>query len=166
MVRTYQQYQNNKQTGFTMVELVVVLVIIGILSSVGLSRFSSTNSFHERGFTDESLTAIRYAHRLATSSGCHVQVSLDNNNLQISRWSSCKPADHSLATSLLRHPKNTGDFSNPVPGGTVLTNTNFYFDGTGKPFDTSSESALTTVTNISIGSHLIKLEPETGFSHQ
>jgi len=166
MARIFQQCQNNKQIGFTMVELVVVLVIVGILSSVGLSRFTSTNSFHERGFTDESLTAIRYAHRLATTSGCHVQVSLDNNNLQISRWSSCKPADHNLVTSLLRHPKNTGDFSNPVPAGTLLTNLNFYFDGTGKPFDTSSELALTTVTNISIGSHLIKLEPETGFSHQ
>ncbi len=149
-----------------MVELVVVLVIIGILSSVGLSRFSSTNSFHERGFTDETLTAIRYAHRLATTSGCHVRVTLDNNNLQISRWASCKPANHSAVTSLLRHPKNTGDFSNLVPSGTVLTNTNFYFDGSGKPFDTASESALNAVTNITIGSHLIKLEPETGFSHQ
>ncbi len=149
-----------------MVELVVVLVILGILSSVGLSRFSSTSSFQERGFADETLTAIRYAQRLATSSGCHVQVKLNSTNLQISRWSSCKPANHSATTSLLRHPKNTGDFSNPTPGGITISNADFYFNGSGKPFDTASESAFSITSNISIGSHVIKLEPETGFTYQ
>jgi len=149
-----------------MVELVVVLVVIGILSSVGLSRFSSTNSFHERGFTDETLTAIRYAQRLATTSGCHVQVLLNSSYLQIRRWPSCKPANHSVATSLLRHPKNTGGFSNSAPAGITISSLNFYFDGTGKPFDTVSELPFTTTTSITIGSRTIKLEPETGFTYQ
>ena len=166
MARTIPKCLINKQTGFTMVELVVVLVIIGILSSVGLSRFSSINSFYERGFTDETLTAIRYAQRLATTSGCHVRVSLNSNNLQISRWPSCKPTNHTVGTILLRNPKNTGTFSNPVPTGTPISNIDFYFDGSGKPFGSISESPLTSTTNITIGSRTIKLEPETGFAFQ
>lgn len=154
-----------KQKGFTFIELIIVLTILGLLSSVGLSKFSSTSSFKERGFTDETLTSLRYAHKLATTSGCHVSVVLNNTNLKLSRWPACKPADHSVATSLIRNPNNSGGFSKATPAGISVSSIDLYFDGTGKPFTTSSESALSSVTNISIGSRTIKLEPETGFTH-
>jgi prepilin-type N-terminal cleavage/methylation domain-containing protein len=153
------------QKGFTFIELIIVLTILGLLSSVGLSKFSSTSSFKERGFTDGTLTSFRYAHKLANTSGCHVSVVLNNTNLKLSRWPACKPADHSVVTSLIRNPNNSGGFSNATPTGILVSSIDFYFDGTGKPFTTSSESALTSVTNISIGSRTIKLEPETGFTH-
>lgn len=155
-----------KQAGFTLTELIIVLTILGILSTVGISKFSSTSSFRERGFTDETLTSIRYAHKLATSSGCHVRVTLNSTQLSIARWSACKPSDHSTSTTLLRHPKNSGDFSNAVPSGLSVSALDLYFDGTGKPFVTSTESAYSSVTNITIGSNTITLEPETGFTHQ
>ncbi len=155
-----------KQTGFTLIELIVVLVILGILSSIGFSRFASVDSFRERGFTDETLTAIRYARKLATTSGCHVEVSLDNNQLAIGRWTVCTPQNHGLTSLALRHPKNTGDFINTVPKGLSVSNVRFYFDGSGRPYDANNETVFTSTLIINIGSRNIRIEPETGFSWQ
>lgn len=155
----------HKQIGFTLVELVVVLVITGVLASVGLSRFTTTSSFHERGFTEASLTSIRYAQKLAITSGCHVRVQINAANLEVARWGACKPSNHSSATTLLRHPKNTGDFANPIPSGLAVTNTDIYFDSIGKPYSTNTGSALTNQTYITVGSRQIKIEPETGFTY-
>lgn len=155
----------SKEHGFTMIEIIMVMVILGILSSVGFSRFASTSSFKERGFVDETLTSLRYAQRLAISSGCHVHVVLDSNSLQIRRWPACKPASHSAASSLLRHPKNTGDFANTVPDGISVSAVDLYFDSSGVPYNTASETAFSTVTSIILGTYTIRLEPETGFTH-
>ena len=154
-----------KQIGFTLIELIVVLVITGVLASVGLSRFSTTGSFEARGFTEASLTSIRYAQKLAVTSGCHVRVQINTTNLEVARWPTCRPSNHSDPTTLIRHPKNTGDFSNPIPAGLAVTNTDIYFDSIGQPFTTSSDTALTSVTNITIGARQIRIEPETGFPH-
>ena len=48
-----------RATGFTMVELVVTLVIIGILAAIALPRFQDNTAFTQRGFSDEVRAALR-----------------------------------------------------------------------------------------------------------
>jgi MSHA pilin protein MshC len=63
--------------GFTLIELIMVMVIIGFLAAVVGPRFFDRQVFDERMFFEESIGAVRYAQKLALASGCLTEVSLD-----------------------------------------------------------------------------------------
>jgi MSHA pilin protein MshC len=56
-----------RMAGFTLVELVTVLIIVGILAVVAIPRFMD-RSFDERGFHDEVKAAAQHARRVAVAS--------------------------------------------------------------------------------------------------
>lgn len=58
---------NKQATGFTLVELVVILIIIGVLALAALPRISDQEDFYARGFYDETLAALRYAQKTAVA---------------------------------------------------------------------------------------------------
>lgn len=51
----------NKNPGFTIIELVVVIVLIGIIGLTAFSRFTSPNAFNEAAASDALITTIRAA---------------------------------------------------------------------------------------------------------
>lgn len=64
------------ERGFTLVELIMVLVIFGVLVTMGTSLFFNVQAFHERGFFDQTVSAVRYAQKYAVASGCTVRVNI------------------------------------------------------------------------------------------
>ena len=61
-------HKKNKQfAGFTLIEMVVVIVLVGILSVVVLPRFADQSIFDSRGFYDETLSTLRYAQKTAVA---------------------------------------------------------------------------------------------------
>ncbi|MEZ7912410.1 MAG: prepilin-type N-terminal cleavage/methylation domain-containing protein [Propionivibrio sp.] len=57
--------------GFTLVELVVILIVLGILAVVAIPRFFD-NAFSERGVHDGAKAAIQHARKVAVASRRYV----------------------------------------------------------------------------------------------
>jgi MSHA pilin protein MshC len=51
--------------GFSLVELVVVLILLGIMSAVFIPRWQGGSGLEERGFRDQVVAALRYAQKSA-----------------------------------------------------------------------------------------------------
>lgn len=64
-----------KQQGFTIIELVVTIIILGILAVVVAPKFSSTESYQEHGYRAQSIALLRAVQLRAmqqTENNCHV----------------------------------------------------------------------------------------------
>ena len=53
------------QAGFTLIELVMVILILGVLSAYAAPRMFNSGDFYARGFHDETLSILRYAQKAA-----------------------------------------------------------------------------------------------------
>src|SRR5690606_6324892 len=79
----------NAQRGFTLVELILVMVVIGILAAVAGPRFFSRDVFDERVYFEEALAAVRYAQKVAVASGCPIRVELDSAGYRLVHDAAC-----------------------------------------------------------------------------
>lgn len=73
------------QHGFTLVELITVILILGFLAVTVLPRFVQTGNFESRTVQDKLISAARQAQQLAMTKAvsANVQLSTDNSNKRI-----------------------------------------------------------------------------------
>ncbi|MDF1588378.1 MAG: prepilin-type N-terminal cleavage/methylation domain-containing protein [Gammaproteobacteria bacterium] len=148
--------KSNSDTGFTLVELVMVLVLIGIVATVALPKFAGRSAFDQRVFFDDTLNAVRYAQKTAIATGCNVRVSIASNGYQLLRDDSCSSG--SFASNLtVQHPSTQTSYTGSQ-NGVSLTASNAIttFDSLGRA------DADNTIT---LGARQITIVAATGFSY-
>ncbi|MGE4405834.1 prepilin-type N-terminal cleavage/methylation domain-containing protein [Pseudomonas sp.] len=88
-----------EQRGFTIVELILVIVILGIISAVAVPRFFDRKAFDERFYFEEALSAVRYGQKLAVASGCYIQVLVKSSGANLFYAQACGDKESGDAVS-------------------------------------------------------------------
>lgn len=142
------------QRGFTLVELIMTMVIIGVLALAVAPRFFETNVFQERGFADQVQASLRYAQKVAIAQRRFVCVSIAANILSLSTGptAACGTPLASLSGG--------GNYVINAPAGITVSAAAFSFNALGSP------SAGATVAVTGNTTRNIIVEPETGYVHQ
>jgi MSHA pilin protein MshC len=139
--------------GFTLLEMVTIIVIVGILSLLVTARFGTSDSFDSRGFYDKATATVRFAQKTAVAWRRPVYVCVTATQVAVGTASGCatpitNPVTNQLAVET-------------APAGVTLNAVEFSFDGLGRP----NAAATITFTSTIAGdpARQITVAAETGY---
>lgn len=170
-----------RPSGFTVVELVAVMVLIGILGAFAAPRFFQRSSFDALSFTDQTRAIVRYGQKVAIAQNRNVFVRLNGSSVALCFDAGCASHVIPMVRSNSDNPATKANCNDVawvcegVPSGLAYTSgvSSFYFDATGKPFasgdvegtlvSTFARLSIVIVITVDGSSRTVTVEPETGY---
>lgn len=140
--------------GFTLVELVIVIVLLGILGGVAAPRFFDRKGFDASAYAEQLKAMLRYGQKSAIAQGRNVYIRVNSGGVTLAYdggFSSYLRApgggnSGSSTTTTLCGSDTTLACEGVPPGLTLSGALNFYFDANGKPFLTTNIPPTLTST--------------------
>jgi len=149
-----------RRRGFTLAELVMTIVIVGILIAVTAPRFVSWKGFASRGSYDEAQAVVRFAQKTAVAWRRPIYVCVSATEISAISNADC------AAPAYLKHPLTNADLRSPATAGVTLSPVgNFSFNGLGSP-NAAVTITLTSPIADDPTTRLIVVESETGYVHR
>lgn len=156
--------QSRVEGGFTMVELVTVMSLIGIMAFFALPKLTQVMSLKSSGYKDQVMATIDYARKIAVAQRRHVCVSIAASTVTVTSDRGL-PVNHTNGTcaSSLLLPSGSNVItapSNVTLSPAVLLD----FDAEGRPV--MGAPATITMTDASVSqSSTFTVEAESGYVH-
>ena len=139
---------NNSQSGFTLIEMIMVIVIMGALSAVAMSKFNK-GAFEVAAAGGELVQAIRYAQQKSMSNGgvTNYQIAISATGYAVTQGGAAIP--HPV-TGAAGYTKTWADISlSPV---TIIAFNSYGDPGLGAALNVTltkgSDSAGVTIENV------------------
>lgn len=144
--------------GYTIVEVLLVVVILAIIGTLAGPRFFDNAAFDERAYYDELVSALRYAQKIAVASGCPVRVNVAPTSYALSQQASlaghCDPGDAAFPVAV-RLPTGEAasgtapDSVNVVPALTIV-------------YNALGQTNLPASQSIAVGNRLLQVQADSG----
>lgn len=148
----------SRADGYTIIELVVVITILGVIAAIAGPRFFDTGAFNQRGYADEIASAIRYSQKIAVGSGCSVRLTINATGYsamqQAASGNRCDTASTSWTTPV-RRIDGTLLAGAPPNDANVNTSATMVFNNRG--------AVVSGASNFTVGNYTLTLDAVTGF---
>jgi MSHA pilin protein MshC len=149
-----------REYGFTIVELVAVMVIVGIIASVSAPRFVGVDAFDARGSYGTLTAALRYAQKTAIAQRrtVYANVNTSSRTVCLGYTSNC--------SSAVIDPSTQAVYAKTLSSNVTITSSanTIGFDGLGRPVPNTG--ATFTIQNAIVPSEstrTITIEQDTGY---
>lgn len=149
--------------GFTLVELIVIMMLVGILAVAAIPRFVDRSAFDATGFSDQTKAALGFAQKSAIAQRHNVCASIAGNTLTLTQ--AMAPGVATACTAALNNPSTGQPYAIAAPAGVTLaaSASPFQFDGLGRPNLAASVTVTVAVPGDASLTRTITVETETGY---
>ena len=154
----YRAHPAKDRRGFTLIELVTVITIVGVMAAFAAPRFWSQQTFSDRGYVDELAAALRSTQKAAVISGCPAQLSLAASSYvatqQAASGNACNLNDTTWPTPILSADGSA--IQDTAPANTTASPTGVF------QFDTQGRLSSSPAAMITVGTHTLTIIAGTG----
>lgn len=145
--------------GFTMVELILVIIVAGVLAAVAAPRMLGRTGFDTRGFVDQLAATVRFAQKLAVAQHTDVFVQMTANDATLCYLATvpCPAARQAPG------PGGEKPYTISAPNGVTIANPRVLnFNAGGRLINLAAQLDISVNGN---GTYHVFVEQETGYVH-